>query len=602
MRNQITALREEMKKRNIDAYMVMTDDFHGSEYVGDYFKCREYLSGFTGSSGRMIVTTKEAGLWTDGRYFIQAEAELENSGITLYKIGEPGVPDMIEFLMEKLDEGQVLAYDGRTVNATVTNNIEKKLLKKNISIVYDIDLVGEIWSDRPKKRCTPMWNLGIKYAGESRESKINRLREILKSNKTDGIIITALDEIAWLLNIRADDIEYNPVSLSYLIMETSQEDKSYLFVDKSAVSDEIEAELKKSNIHIKPYDFVYDYVKTIQAGKSYMIDLSKTNTLLIRNLPANVCYKNFISPIMTMKSQKNSVEMGNERKCHIKDGIAVTKLIYWLKKNIENINITEMDVVNKLEDIRRNAEGYIEPSFATISAFGGNGAIVHYEPDEKSDSIIEKEQFLLLDAGGHYLDGTTDMTRTISTGNVTTEMKNHYTAVLKGNLRLADAKFLHGCRGANLDYIAREPLWKMGLDYKHGTGHGVGYLLNVHESPNSFRWKINPQLMNSQDVVLEEGMITSDEPGVYIEGKYGIRLENLLMCVKDEENEYGQFMKFDVLTMIPFDRDSIDVSVLNQDEIYLLNAYHKKVFDTISVYLDEDERNWLKNETKDIRL
>lgn len=600
MRKQILEIQKRMKEENIDAYMVMTDDFHGSEYVGDYFKCREYLSGFTGSAGRMIITADEAGLWTDGRYFIQAAAELSGSGIKLYKMGEQGVPDIMQYLSSNMLEGQTLAFDGRTVSAAATSNIEKRLSGKNIKIVYDVDLVGDIWDDRPERNCTGIWQLGIKYAGKSREEKIEELRNILKNNKSDGIIITALDEIAWLLNIRANDIDYNPVALSYLILETSEDENSYLFVNKNAVSDEIENELNKCRIFVREYDEIYDYVKVLEPGKCYMTDMSKANTMVVRNITSEVKIKNFISPVMQMKAVKNKAEMDNERISHIKDGVAVTKLIYWLKKNVNNMNITEMDVVNKLDDIRRDIDSYIEPSFATISAYGTNGAIVHYEPDEDSDKLITKDGFLLLDAGGHYLEGTTDMTRTISVGNISSEMKNHYTAVLKGNLRLADAKFMYGCRGANLDYIAREPLWKMGLDFKHGTGHGVGYLLNVHESPNSFRWKINPMQINSQDAVLEEGMITSDEPGVYIEGKYGIRLENLLMCVKDEKNYYGQFMRFDVLTMVPFDRESIDVSALNQDDRYLLNAYHSKVYETISSYMEEDEREWLKNETKEI--
>lgn len=599
VREQIIRLRKEMDKNNIDAYLVMTDDFHGSEYVGDYFKCREYLSGFTGSAGKMVVTSKEAVLWTDGRYFIQAEEELNGSGIELYKMGEPGVPDIFEYLESILKEGECLGFDGRTVNAMIAQKLEKILLRKNVKIVYDCDLAGEIWKDRPERSHSKAWLLGLCYAGISAEEKIGLLRDVLKENLCDAIIITALDEIAWLFNIRGNDVEYNPVLLSYAIVPENKDDNILLFADKRSVDGDVEEELKKLSIVICDYNNIYDYIKKLENGTRIMIDKSGINFMILKNIPDGVKIKNVICPVMQMKAVKNPVEMENERMAHLKDGAAVTKLIYWLKHNAGKMDITEFDVVQKMEDIRSEIDNYIEPSFATISAYGSNGAIVHYEPQKPGDKILPKG-FLLLDTGGHYMEGTTDITRTISLGELTDIQKKHYTAVLMGNLRLSDASFLYGCRGTNLDCIAREPLWKMGLDYKHGTGHGVGYLLNVHESPNSFRWRINPSQIDSQDSVLEEGMITSDEPGLYIEGEYGIRLENLIMCRKSEENQYGQFMKFEVLTMAPFDRDAIDIKMLNDDDRKILNCYHRNVYKNISPYLNDREREWLKNETKDI--
>lgn len=599
MREQILRLREEMDKNNIDAYLVMTDDFHGSEYVGDYFKCREYLSGFTGSAGKMVITKDEAILWTDGRYFIQAEEELKGSGIELYKMGEPEVPDIFQYLKSRLKEEECLGFDGRTVNAMFEQNLKRTLSENNVKIVNDCDLVGEIWKERPERSHEKAWMLELCYAGISAEEKLTLLRDVLKKYSCDAIILTALDEIAWLFNIRGNDVEYNPVVLSYAIVPVNKNDNILLFADKRSIGDDVGEELKKLSVKICDYNSIYDYIRKLETGIKIMVDKSQVNSLILKNITEGVKVKNVISPVMQMKSVKNQTEMQNERIAHIKDGAAVTKLIYWLKHNVGKMVITECDVVRKIEKIRREIDNYIEPSFATISAYGSNGAIVHYEPTEPGDNILP-QGFLLVDTGGHYMEGTTDITRTISLGELTDIQKKHYTAVLIGNLRLSDTKFLYGCRGTNLDCIAREPLWKMGLDFKHGTGHGVGYLLNVHESPNNFRWRINPALINSNDAVLEEGMITSDEPGVYIEGEYGIRLENLIMCRKAEENQYGQFMRFELLTMAPFDRDAIDIKMLSDDDRNILNCYHKTVYNNISPYLNNDEREWLENETKDI--
>lgn len=600
MREQIVKLRKEMESRKIDAYLVMTDDFHGSEYVGDYFKCREYLSGFTGSAGKVVVTADNAVLWTDGRYFIQAQEELKGSGIELYKMGEPGVPDIMEYIKSVLKEGQCLGFDGRTVSAAAELNMEKIFSKNKIKVRYDCDLVGDIWDGRPERSHKKAWILGVGYAGVSRDEKIANLRKILKERSCDAMVITALDEIAWLFNLRGDDVAYNPVLLSYAIVPADEKKDILLFADNRSIDDDAADDLNKSGIVVNDYEKIYDYVKSFGSGMKIMMDLARTNSMIYKNIPDGVKIDNVISPVMQSKAVKNATEMNNERKAHLKDGVAVTRLIYYLKHNVGNMDITEIDVVNKIEELRRENESYIEPSFATISAYGTNGAIVHYEPVEESEKKLQPEGFLLIDTGGHYMEGTTDITRTISLGKLSKQQKMHYTAVLKGNLALADTKFLYGCRGSNIDCIARQPLWKMGLDFKHGTGHGVGYILNVHEPPNNISWKINPYQLNSRDAVLEEGMITSDEPGLYLEGEYGIRIENLLMCRKAQKNIYGQFMEFETLTMVPFDRHAIDTDMLNGDEIQLLNSYNKAVYENISPYLNEEEREWLKDETKDI--
>lgn len=597
MRTQIEALRQEMKKNNIDCYMVVTDDYHSSEYVGDYFKEREYLSGFTGSAGKIIVTMDEATLWTDGRYFIQAEKELCDSGIELYKMGEKNVKSIEQYLSDKLSENATLGFDGRTINAKVFESVQKKLEGKNIHYRSEIDLVGNIWKDRPKLRITKTWELEEKYSGESRSEKIKRLKEKIREKNCDMLITTALDEIAWLLNIRGSDVDYNLVVLGYCIINASDDKKDILYLNEKSLDEDMKERLQKEFV-IKKYNQIYEDVKDIDKNKKVYIDKSKTNMLICNNISCEV--KNGVSIIMQMKAVKNKIEIENEKQAHIKDSVAVTKLIYYIKTNYRNKKITELDIVNKLEAIRNEIDGYIEPSFGTISAYGSNGAIVHYEPNEESNARIEGDSYLLVDAGGHYIEGTTDMTRTISCGSVSDEQKLHYTAVLKGNIRLSAAKFLYGLRGTNLDYIAREPLWKLGLDYKHGTGHGVGYLLNVHEGPNSFRWRIIPNEIDNVDAVLEEGMITSNEPGIYIRDKYGIRIENLIACKQLESNEYGQFMGFEILTYIPYDRGSIDVKMLNREDIELLNNYNATIREKISRFLDDDEREWLENETREL--
>lgn len=583
-----------MKEKKIDAYLVATDDFHGSEYVGDYFKCRKYITGFTGSAGTAIITQDMAGLWTDGRYFIQVADQLRDTTIELFKSGEPGVPTVHQFLNDKLEEGMCLGFDGRTVSAREAEELQELLQKKHITFSVNDDLIGEIWEDRPVLSCEPVMELDIRWTGKSRADKIAEIREQMKAKEADTFILTSLDDIAWLLNIRGNDIHCCPVVLSYLVM---MENELRLYANAAAFSEEIRSNLEADGVKIYPYDDVYSYVQTISSDKKVLLSRANVNSRLVSNIPSEVTILDEPNLTLLPKAVKNKTEMENERIAHIKDGIAVTKFIHWLKKNVTRTTITELSAAEKLYQFRSEQEHFLGDSFDPIIAYGTHAAIVHYSATEATDIPLEARGMVLADTGGHYLEGTTDITRTIVLGPVTAKEKKFFTAVLRGNLNLAAAKFKYGCTGLNLDYLARGPLWELGEDYNHGTGHGVGYLLNVHEGPNSFRWK---NLPGNPAPVLEEGMITSDEPGYYLENEFGIRHENLVLCKKAEKTSFGQFMCFEPLTMVPFDLEGINPEEMTERERKLLNDYHQKVYTTISPYLDEEEKEWLKQATREI--
>lgn len=583
-----------MKEKKIDAYLVPTDDFHGSEYVGDYFKCRKYITGFTGSAGTAIITQDMAGLWTDGRYFIQAADQLRDTTIELFKSGEPGVPTVHQFLNDKLEEGMCLGFDGRTVSAREAEELQELLQKKHITFSVNDDLIGEIWEDRPVLSCEPVMELDIRWTGKSRADKIAEIREQMKAKEADTFILTSLDDIAWLLNIRGNDIHCCPVVLSYLVM---MENELRLYANAAAFSEEIRSNLEADGVKIYPYDDVYSYVQSISSDKKVLLSRANVNSRLVSNIPSEVTILDEPNLTLLPKAVKNETEMENERIAHIKDGIAVTKFIHWLKKNVTRTTITELSAAEKLYQFRSEQEHFLGDSFDPIIAYGTHAAIVHYSATEATDIPLAARGMVLADTGGHYLEGTTDITRTIVLGPVTAKEKKFFTAVLRGNLNLAAAKFKYGCTGLNLDYLARGPLWELGEDYNHGTGHGVGYLLNVHEGPNSFRWK---NLPGNPAPVLEEGMITSDEPGYYLENEFGIRHENLVLCKKAEKTSFGQFMCFEPLTMVPFDLEGINPEEMTERERKLLNDYHQKVYTTISPYLDEEEKEWLKQATREI--
>lgn len=594
IKQKLNALRILMKEKKIDAYLVPTDDFHGSEYVGDYFKCRKYITGFTGSAGTAIITQDMAGLWTDGRYFIQAADQLRDTTIELFKSGEPGVPTVHQFLNDKLEEGMCLGFDGRTVSAREAEELQELLQEKHITFSVNDDLIGEIWEDRPVLSCEPVMELDVRWTGKSRADKIAEIREQMKAKEADTFILTSLDDIAWLLNIRGNDIHCCPVVLSYLVM---MENELRLYANAAAFSEEIRSNLEADGVKIYPYDDVYSYVQSISSDKKVLLSRANVNSRLVSNIPSEVTILDEPNLTLLPKAVKNETEMENERIAHIKDGVAVTKFIHWLKKNVTRTTITELSTAEKLYQFRSEQEHFLGESFDPIIAYGTHAAIVHYSATEATDIPLEARGMVLADTGGHYLEGTTDITRTIVLGPVTAKEKKFFTAVLRGNLNLAAAKFKYGCTGLNLDYLARGPLWELGEDYNHGTGHGVGYLLNVHEGPNSFRWK---NLPGNPAPVLEEGMITSDEPGYYLENEFGIRHENLVLCKKAEKTSFGQFMCFEPLTMVPFDLEGINPEEMTERERKLLNDYHQKVYTTISPYLDEEEKEWLKQATREI--
>ncbi len=592
---RIAALRAEMKKRNIDMYIVPTSDFHESEYVGDYFKARKYITGFTGSAGTAVITMTEAGLWTDGRYFIQAEKQLSGTPVTLFKMGEEGVPTVKEYVEKNLKEGACLGFDGRVINAADGASYEEIVKKKQGTVYVTEDLVGIIWKDRPQLPMNPVFILEEKYAGESTKSKLSRVREKMQEKQTGIHILTSLYDIAWLFNIRGGDIACVPVVLSFAAV-TMQE--AYWFIHEEVLDDKLKAYCKENNIIIRPYEAIYDYAGEITEEEAVLLDKNIVNYRICHSLKEKVTVVSESNPTELMKAVKNETELNNIRNAHIKDGVAFTKFMYWLKTNIGKMKITEISASDYLEERRREQELFVDLSFETISAYGANAAMMHYCATPESDAELKPEGFLLVDSGGHYLDGSTDITRTMALGTLTEEEKFHFTTVCRSNLNLAAAKFLYGCRGTNLDILSRGPLWNLGLDYKCGTGHGIGYLLNVHEGPNGFRWKIVPERNDS--CVMEAGMVTTDEPGVYLEGKYGIRTENELICKKAEKNEYGQFMEFETITYAPIDLDAILPEEMTATERKLLNDYHKMVYEKISPYMNPEEKEWLKEYTRAI--
>lgn len=596
--SRIAALRKQMTNYGVDAYLIMTDDFHSSEYVGDYFKCREYICGFSGSAGMLLVTQKAAGLWTDGRYFIQAEEQLAGTGVQLYRMGQPGVPTVAEYLKKFMSVGFSLGYDGRTLSVAYGRQLRDAIREKHPTIEENLDLVGSIWEDRPKMSAEPIWTLEEQYAGVSRETKLAQVQQDMKKEKADVLLLSSLDDIAWLYNIRGNDIAYNPVALAFSMVG---ENGAVLYCNSSAVSEELRKELLQDHVMLRGYMDVFFDLNQLDRGTNLMLDPNKVNVSLMGAVPAGVNIIEKENPTTRKKAIKNPTEMQHLRKAHIKDGVAVTRLIYWLKQEAARgkgvTELTELDVCTHLEELRKEGENYLGQSFAPISAYGPHGAIVHYEPTEESNVRLWTESFLLLDTGGQYLDGTTDVTRTIAMGKLTEEQKKHYTAVLRGNLNLAAVKFKYGCTGNHFDYLARAPLWELGLDYNHGTGHGVGYCLNVHEGPNAFRLK---EAGGKLGTVLEEGMLTSDEPGLYLENQYGIRLENLVLCVEAEKTEYGRFLQFETVTLVPFDRSAIVPEEMTERELQLLNEYHRRVYETIGPLLPEQERLWLEQETADI--
>lgn len=581
VKDKLKAVRGMMEKDGAGAYVVTTADYHNSEYVGAYFETRKFLSGFTGSAGTLVVGLEEAALFTDGRYYIQAKRELCGTGIRLMKMGMEGTPSVFSYVKSLLgDSHKKIAMDFRTVTAK-----DGKKYAEAAGLL-DREYGNIIWENRPAMSCEPVFELDIRYAGEDRQSKISRIREYMESVQAKHHIVTTLDDIAWTLNIRGNDILYNPMVLSYLYISMEE---VILYSDKNKFSGELTKRLLNDGVILSDYEAFYD--KLAGLFGSVLLDKDRTNYLADSMLPETVLRVERANPEILMKAVKNETEIKNIRQAHIKDGAAVTKFIYWLKNAVKTGTLTERDAADYLEMLRKEQDGYIEPSFTTISAYNANAAMMHYNPYEADAAVLKPQGILLVDSGGQYLEGTTDITRTVALGEVSSEIKSQYTAVLRGMLNLSNAKFLKGCIGMNLDILARGPLWELGLDYRCGTGHGVGYLLGVHEPPNGFRWKRVPE--RDDGCILLPGMITTDEPGVYIDGSHGIRIENELLTVYDVTNEYGDFLKFETLTYAPIEMELVDWEQMSPKETERLKTYQKSVYKTLAPFLSTDEQAWL---------
>ena len=590
---RLSALRKCMQEKHIDIYIVPTADFHQSEYVGEHFKARSYITGFTGSAGTAVITLHDAKLWTDGRYFLQAAKQLEGTGVTLMKMFEPGVPTIEEYLEAELKPGQTLSFDGRVVSIGEGDEYASIAKKNGAKIDYQEDLIDAIWTDRPPLSEEPVWFLEEKYSGESTESKLSRIRKEIEDAGCDTHIVSTLDDICWTLNIRGNDIDFFPLVLSYAII---RKDSLELYIDERKLDDKLKSILEKVGVTLHPYNAIYEDVKKLPGNATVLIDKTKLNYAIFNNIPNSVPIVNKRNPEILMKALKNPVEVENIKKAEIKDSIAHVRFMKWLKENLGKIKITEMSASEKLDEFRAEMGNFIRDSFEPISSYGPHSAIVHYSSSPETDVELKEGSLYLSDTGAGFYEGSTDITRTYALGEVPNKMKEDFTIVAISNLQLANAKFLQGSSGLTLDILARKPFWDRGLNYNHGTGHGVGYLLNIHEGPAGFRYKYRA----GETEEIQEGMVITDEPGLYIEGSHGIRLENELLARKGVQNEYGQFLYFETITLIPFDLDAISLDMLNEENRKLLNDYHKRVYEEIAPHLNEEEKAFLKKYTSAI--
>ena len=591
IQERLKALREQMKEKKIDIYIVPTADFHQTEYVGEYFKARKYITNFSGSAGTAVITADEARLWTDGRYFIQAAEQIAGTTVELMKMGEPGVPTIKEYLADTLKAGGNIGFDGRAVAMSEGLAYEEIAKEKNGRVIYACDLIDEIWEERPALSAEPAWILEEKYAGETAAGKLSRIREYMKENGASVHVLTTLDDICWTLNMRGNDIEFFPLVLSYGIITMSQ---MHLYINEAKLSEEMKAQFAKDNILLHPYNDIYEDVKMIAEEESVLIDSARLNYALYSNIPDGVKKIEQRNPEVLFKAVKNPVEIENIRKAQLKDSVAHVRFMKWLKENVGKIRITEMSASEKLDEFRMEMGNFIRPSFEPISSYGEHCALMHYTSSPETDVELKEGNVFLTDTGAGFYEGSTDITRTYALGEIPDIMKEHFTLTLMGHMGLANARFLYGCTGMNLDLMARKPLWDRGLDFKCGTGHGMGYLLSIHESPAGFRWRYRA----GETAVLEEGMVLTDEPGIYIEGSHGIRLENEILVRKGEQNEYGQFMYFETITYIPMDLDAVKTEMLPEETRIQLNDYHRTVYEKISPYLNDEEKEWLKKYTR----
>ena len=583
-------LRALMLERGITAYIEPTSDPHQSEYVADYYKGRSWISGFTGSAGIVVITMEEAILWTDGRYFIQAEKELNGSDFKLYKMNTQGFPTYNEWLKSTLIDGDKLGFNGKVFDEASVEKLNSEFKDIEVVFIDEYDLVGEIWESRPAMPQGIAFLLETKYAGKTTIEKLEEVRKSMLEKKSNYFLLSSLDDIAWLYNIRGKDVASNPIVISYALISN---EKAYLFVDKEKINSEVEAFLIENKVDVHNYGEVISFVEKIEENSKVMLDKEKINRWLFNAIPKNTDIIDQMNITTKLKGSKNQTEVENQKKAYIKDCVALVKYLKWIDDNLGNIEISELSGQEKLLSFRQEQEGFLEPSFRTISAYKGNAAMMHYSSSETTNAIFKQEGLYLVDSGGQYFEGTTDITRTIALGPISEEERKDFTLTLKGHINLISARFLAGTSGHVLDILSRYPLWQEGIDYKCGTGHGVGYLLGVHEGPHRFATAPN-------NVALEKGMIITIEPGVYKAGSHGIRIENVVVVDEDILTDSGQFMKFDTLSFCPIDLDAIDVDLLLPKEKEWLNNYHAEVFTKLSPYLNEEEKAWLKEETRSI--
>ena len=584
----LEALRDLMRSKHIDAVIIPGTDPHQSEYPSEHWKFRDYVSGFTGSNGTAVVTLDDAGLWTDSRYFLQAAEQLEGSGFTLRKENIPGEPTVLEWLGEVLDEDAVVGVDGRLFSLIEANRIEMFCAQNGFMFAPDFRAAEAIWTDRPARPMNPAFVHDEALAGEDVDSKISRVVDALDAADADGLLITALDEIAWLLNLRGSDVDYTPVVIAFAYVSA---DERVLFIDSEKVTSEVKDHLKKYGVKIKDYDDIEKFLGKISSTATVMVDPNRVSDALGQ---AMICNKTYMaSPVIALKGVKNECQIAGFRQAMLYDGAAMVRMMMWLEQNVAN-GITEMDVDRRLQQERAAYASNRGDSFHMIAGYKDHGAIVHYEATDESAYTLAPDGLLLIDTGGQYLEGTTDITRTISLGNPTAAEKHDYTLILKGHLALARAVFPKGTMGVQLDVLARGPLWNEGMTYLHGTGHGVGHFMGCHEGPQSIRMEANP-------TPLELGMVTSNEPGIYKTGEYGIRTENLLLCVPACSNEeWGEFYKFESLTLFPYDTTLMDMDMLNREEVKQINDYHAMVCERLRPLLNADEAQWLEQKCKSI--
>ena len=589
IKERIHALRMTFRPNNIKAFIIPSTDPHLSEYVAPYWMSREWISGFTGSAGTAVILMDKAGLWTDSRYFLQAEKELEGSGITLYKEMLPETPSITKFLCQNLKPGESVSIDGKMFSVQQVEQMKEDLAPYQLQVNLFGDPLKNIWKDRPSMPDAPAFIYDVKYAGKSCGEKVAAIRTELKKKGSFALFLSSLDEIAWTLNLRGSDVHCNPVIVSYLLVT---QDEVVYFISPEKITQEVNEYLQEQQVSLRKYDEAESFLNSF-AGENILIDPKKTNYAIYSAINPACKVVRGESPVTLLKAIRNEQEIAGIHHAMQRDGVALVKFLKWLEASVLSGKETELSVDRKLHEFRAAQPLYMGESFDTIAGYKEHGAIVHYSATEESDVTLQSKGFLLLDSGAQYLDGTTDITRTIALGELTEEEKTDYTLILKGHIALAMAKFPAGTRGAQLDVLARMPIWSHGMNFLHGTGHGVGHFLSVHEGPQSIR-------MNENPIVLQPGMVTSNEPGVYKAGSHGIRTENLTLVCKDKEGMFGEYFKFETITLCPICKKGIIKEMLTAEEVKWFNDYHQTVYKKLSPSLNEEEKKWLLEATKAI--